>query len=167
MTYFEDEHPTVALLDVLQCLGVEVGVAANVAASLARNEPRFRELHARMMHAKRHISSLTDHSPAVREVYGRGSLMEAAHGCRRNLNLRGLDALDLRTAKADGTPWDFNKAEDRKLARYMIETRCPTWIIGSPPCTSFCNFIFSGIIKRCRLMMLTTDLLKAAGIFIS
>ena len=71
------------------------------------------------------------------EIYGQGRLLEAAHGCRRNLNIQGLDALDLRTCKKDGTPWDFNSAEDRRLAKHLVETLRPTWLIGSPPCTSF------------------------------
>ena len=71
------------------------------------------------------------------EIYGRGKIMEAAHGCRRNLNIRGLDALDLRTCMDDGTPWDFNNPEHRRRARHLVETLRPTWLIGSPPCTAY------------------------------
>ena len=63
--------------------------------------------------------------------------MDAAHGCRRTLNLQGLAALDLRTCKDDGTPWNFDKASDRQLATHMVLTLKPTWVIGSPPCTAF------------------------------
>lgn len=72
------------------------------------------------------------------EAYGRGSIMAAANLSRRNLNVRGLHALDLRTTKEDGTPWDFNKSADRRLAFQLIEKDCPDWVIGSPPCTAFC-----------------------------
>ena len=71
------------------------------------------------------------------ELYGRGKLLEASHGCRRNLNINGLQALDLRTHKEDGTPWDFNLASDRQEALMLIDTQQPTWVIGSPPCTPF------------------------------
>ena len=87
VTDFEHEHSTVALLDVLQCLGVQVVVAANFAAALSRNRPRFRDVHARMVNAQRFVNSRTDKSPTFMEVYGRGSILGAAHGCRRNLNI--------------------------------------------------------------------------------
>ena len=134
---FENEHHTIALMDVLQTIGVAPDTAANYAASLARNKPRFHDLHERMTAARRYIASLTDRSPTFMAICGRGKLIEAAHGCRRNLNLRGLDALDLRTCMADGTPWDFNLPEHRRKARHLVETQKPTWIIGSPPCTAY------------------------------
>ena len=96
---FENEHATIALMDVLQTNGVAPETAANVAASLARNKHRFRDLQHRLFRALRFVNSLTDRCPSFIELYGRGSIMEAAHGCRRNLNLQGLDALDLRTCK--------------------------------------------------------------------
>ena len=64
-------------------------------------------------------------------------MLEAAHGCRRNLNLEGLHAMDLRTLKEDGTPWNFDNADDRRLAKEMVLRLQPTWLIGSPPCTAF------------------------------
>ena len=78
--------------------------------------------------------------PTVMEVFGRGGIVHAANTSRRNLNVEGLDALDLRTFKQDGTPWDFDKVEDRREARELVETKCPTWLIGSPPCVAFCSF---------------------------
>ena len=126
-----------ALLDVLQNLRVECGVAAHFAASLSRNKPRFSKLRAKLHHGQTFLASLTGTAPTFIELYGRGKIMEAAHGCRRNLNLHGLNALDLRTAKADGSPWNFNLAADRKLARELVETQKPTWLVGSPPCTAF------------------------------
>ena len=119
---FEEEHSTVAMLDVLQTNGVAPEVAANFAASIVRNKPRFQNLYSKMVTAQRFVAALTDKTPSFIEVYGQGRILEAAHGCRRNLNVRGLDALDLRTCKKDGTHWDFNLVSDRKFAREMVET---------------------------------------------
>ena len=47
------------------------------------------------------------------EVYWRGSIMADANLRKRNLNVRGLDALDPRTLKEGGTPWDFSLKKDR------------------------------------------------------
>ena len=41
------------------------------------------------------------------EVYGRGHIMAQANGPRRSLSITGLNALDLRTYKANGEPWDL------------------------------------------------------------
>ena len=71
------------------------------------------------------------------EMYGQGSLVTEANNKRRPLNLRGLNAFDLRTLKPDGTPWNFNVRADRHLAQRMIDTDDPDWIVGSPPCTAF------------------------------
>ena len=56
---------------------------------------------------------------------------------RRNLNIKGLDAMDLRTTKPNGDTLKFCKREDRRLARDMIEKQNPDWILGAPPCTAF------------------------------
>ena len=53
------------------------------------------------------------------------------------LNVKGLHALDLRTAKPNGEAWDFRRTCDRKLAREMVALNEPTWVIGAPPCTAF------------------------------
>ena len=70
------------------------------------------------------------------EVYGR-SIRDQSLVTRRNLNIKGLDAMDLRTTKPNGDPWNFCKREDRRLARDMIEKQNPDWILGAPPCTAF------------------------------
>ena len=77
------------------------------------------------------------HATTFMEMYGQGSLVTDANHKRRSLNLRGLNAFDLRTLKPDGTPWNFNVRADRQLAQKMIDTDDPDWIIGSPPCTAF------------------------------
>ena len=71
------------------------------------------------------------------EAFGRGSLIKEAAAQRRNLNLKGLHAMDLRTFRDDGAPWDFSKREHRHDARRMLATEKPHWVIGSPPCTAF------------------------------
>ena len=90
--------------------------------------------------SKMYAATLTGKMSGVTliEAYGRGSIVTEANQGRRNLNIRGLGALDLRTTKEDGSPWDFNKKKDRHLALKMIEEQEPDWIIGSPPCTAFC-----------------------------
>ena len=72
----------------------------------------------------------------VMEIYGR-SISDYAGMHRRDLNVRSLGALDLRTLKEDGQPWDFTKRSDRKLARDLLNQQDPEWIIGAPPCTAF------------------------------
>ena len=54
------------------------------------------------------------------EVYGRGSIMADANLRRRNLNARGLAALDLRGLKEDGTLWNFSLKNNRREANRLI-----------------------------------------------
>ena len=42
------------------------------------------------------------------EVYGSGPIMADANLRRRNLNVRGLAALDPQTLKEDATPWNLS-----------------------------------------------------------
>ena len=70
------------------------------------------------------------------EVYGR-SIRDQSSVTRRNFYIKGLDAMDLRTTKPNGEPWNFCKREDRSSAREMIERKNPDWILGAPPCTAF------------------------------
>ena len=79
-------------------------------------------------------------NPHFVEVYGIGNIMKLAGGNARNLNIEGIGALDLRTKKPDGTPWNFCKRSDRRLAYRLIKEQQPTWIVGAPPCTSFCTW---------------------------
>lgn len=89
--------------------------------------------------AKSKVCAMMSKRPAATfmEVYGRGAIVQCANQARRDLNLQGLCAMDLRTTKPDGTPWDFSCRSDRRLARRMVEEKDPDWLIGSPPCTSF------------------------------
>ena len=71
------------------------------------------------------------------ELYGRGAVVDMANARARSLNIEGLDALDLRTLKPDGSAWDFTKRADRRLALQLVKERKPRWLIVSPPCTAF------------------------------
>ena len=82
-------------------------------------------------------------STKVLEVYGRGSINDQANLSRRDLNIKGVGALDLRTCKPDGTPWDFSKRVDRQQARDLVAAEDPDWIVGSPPCTAFSIWNFA------------------------
>ena len=90
-----------------------------------------------MDHRRGVVASLTGGKPSFVEVYGRGSIVDMAQGPRRDLNISGLNALDIRTRKPNGQKWDFNKASDRQEARRLVIELEPTWLIGSPPCTVF------------------------------
>ena len=70
-------------------------------------------------------------------MYGCGNIVTAANHVLRNLNVTGLCAFDLRTAKPTGEAWDFSKKSDRTQALRYVKEKRPTWIIGSPPCTAF------------------------------
>ena len=83
----------------------------------------------------RRMYSVTS-SPSFVEVYGKSISDHVLHA-RRNLNVRGLGSLDLRSTKADGQHWDFTKKSDRREAKHMIDTQNPDWVIGAPPCTPF------------------------------
>ena len=56
------------------------------------------------------------------EVYGRGSIVRAANTSRRDVNVKGVGALDLRTTRDDGSFWDFRKREHRRDAMRLIDT---------------------------------------------
>ena len=66
------------------------------------------------------------------EMYGRGEIVREANASRRDLNVVGLEAMDLRTSKPDGTAWDFTLKKDRRLAMQMIDEKKPYFVIGSP-----------------------------------
>ena len=50
------------------------------------------------------------------ELYGK-SIRDQSLVTRRNLNVKGLNASDLRTHKENAELWDFNKRADRHEAR--------------------------------------------------
>ena len=80
-----------AMLDVLQILGVDPVAASNFACSIRKGPPT-----------------------SFLEMYNRGRMSVMAHGGRRNLNLVSVGALDLRTCKSNGQPWDFRKKSGQR-----------------------------------------------------
>ena len=89
--------------------------------------------------AKKRVEAMTSSRPmaTLTEVYGRGRIVDCANHARRDLNVLGMGAFDMRTSKPDGTPWDFSRRANRRLARSIIDRDDPEWIIGRPPCTAF------------------------------
>ena len=90
--------------------------------------------------AQRYVCSLvkgkSPNEPATFfEMYGQGGLSRAARH-NPDLNVRGLEVMDLRTLRPDGQPWDFTRSRDRQWALRMIREQKPRWIIGAPPCTT-------------------------------
>ena len=63
------------------------------------------------------------------ELYGRGAIVREANGSRRDLNVAGLGALDIRTSKPDGSTWDFTKRSDRRDAMEMVDKLAPDFIV--------------------------------------
>ena len=70
------------------------------------------------------------------EVYGRSVRNQSLH-FRRNLSIKGLDALDLRKTESNNEPWNFTKKADRRQAGQLVEDLNPDWILGAPPCAAF------------------------------
>ena len=113
-----EDHEMIALMDILQTLGVEPAEANRFSSRIMRvsNQPI---------------------NPTFVEMYGCGNIVNAANHILRDLNVSGLQAFDLRTARPDGKPWDFSKKSDRTLALRYVKEKKPTWIVGCPPCTAF------------------------------
>ena len=121
----DEDHVMSPIMDVLQCLGVSAADSANFCAQVIRDSP------------KKPMQFGAVYNPTLVEMYGQGNVVKASHGVRRNLNVHGMKAFDLRTTKPSGEAWDFNKSADRAEARRYVEEMKPTWVIGCPPCTFF------------------------------
>ena len=106
-----------AMVSVLQTLGVNAVQAVAFSKSVQKRRPA-----------------------TFMEVYGRGGLSDLALRQRRNLNVEGLAALDLRTSKPNGQAWNFNHKADQREALELWETLKPDWVIGSPPCTDWSSW---------------------------
>ena len=125
LTGSDGDHLMTPLVDVLRTVGVSATDATMYAVQVIKNQP------------KRPSKFGVEYQTTFFELYGHGTLVNTSHGCRRNLNIDGLHAMDLRTVKPCVEHWDFSKASGRKLARSMVEELKPTWVVGSPPCTFF------------------------------
>ena len=66
--------------------------------------------------------------------------MDEANNNLRSLSVRGINAFDVRTLQEDGETWDFNRKKDRRSALNYVDQHEPRWVIGSPPCTAFCQW---------------------------
>lgn len=92
-----NDHMMSSLVDVLQTLGVSVGDATAYAVNVVKDRIPISPIH-----------NGAGYSPTFLEIDGQRNLVKAAHGCRRNLNIHGLHALDLGTDKPNGErPWTF------------------------------------------------------------
>ena len=113
-----EDHAMIAMMDVLQTLGVEANEANRFSSRIMRvsNQPL---------------------NPTFVEMYGCGNRVQAANHILRNLNVEGLAAIDLRTSKPNGEAWDSSRKSDRTKALRYVQDKKPTWIVGSPPCTAF------------------------------
>ena len=76
---------------------------------------------------------------AFHELYGQGNLCKLASEMLASRNVTGLRALDMRTKKPNGQPWDFRRKEDRRLAMRLQDEDEPDWLVGAPPCTDMCT----------------------------
>lgn len=68
----------------------------------------------------------------IRDVYGRGAIVETANDARRNLNSKGLRVFDLRANKDDGSHWGLPIAQHRNEAFEITQDEQPDWIIRPP-----------------------------------
>ena len=120
-----DEYSMVALMDVLQCLGVQASDASTFAAAMCRNRPRFQILREDIMRQHRVLNVSVESPPSFVELYGTGRILEAGHGCKRNLTFAGLDAFVLRTRTPDGSPPGLPEAQ-RSADGIQIRSRSTT-----------------------------------------
>ena len=90
------------LMDVLQTLGVTAGSANAVAPSLCRDQGSFQRMLDDAERKRGLVSAITGSSPSFIEIYGRVHIVDASNDLRRNLNVTGLHALDIRTVKPNG-----------------------------------------------------------------
>ena len=73
-----------------------------------------------------HVKGLSE-KQSFMEIFGRGSIIDMANRKRRDINVTGLDALDMRTLKTNGVPWFFSLKADRAEAMRLVEECNPTW----------------------------------------
>ena len=90
------QQDTEAMVDALLLAGVDPNAAKTYAKRFVC------PVNSKMMKEKNNIDS----SATFIEVFGSGNICRQANKVRRNLNLKGLAAMDLRTLRENGTPWD-------------------------------------------------------------
>ena len=105
------------LMDVLQCIGVDVAGDSRCVFSLRRKL-----------------------KGTVVELYGQGGMVVAAHGRRRALNLEGLGAFDVNSLKPNCAPWNVRFSSNQTEADTTIIDTHTLCVLGRPPCTAFCRW---------------------------
>ena len=110
----DNDHVMSSMIDVLQTVGVSVGDATAYATMVIKDRAPISAVQAGQQY-----------DPTFFELYGKGNLVRASHGCRRHLHVNGLDAFQLRTMKPNSEHWDFSKSADRQVAKSMVETSKP------------------------------------------
>ena len=73
--------------------------------------------------------------PTFIEAYGK-TVTDYTNQVRRDINVKALSSLALRSFKSNGAPWDFRTISDRHEALKMIDDLDSDWVIGAPPCTA-------------------------------
>ena len=136
------EMPEDELAEMFEAMDVD----GNESAAVAENQMIDTLIMAGLTkeHARETAKSFQTNTPPATfmEVYGR-SIRDYSLVTRRNFNVAGLDALDLRTVKPNGEPWDFMERADRHEARRLVRERKPAWVIGAPPCAAFSIWIYA------------------------
>ena len=77
-----------------------------------------------------------DLQPVLKSM-GLGGIVNMANSSKRNLNVKGLKAIDLRKTRPDGQYWDLSLKIHRRETLRLIDTEQPDWVIVGPPCTQF------------------------------
>ena len=100
----DSDHEMIAMMDVLQILGVDPVDACSFTSSIVKDGSRCKRMFSKRYSSSAFIGAVTGNAPTFMEIYGRGKIVDASHNLRRNLNVNGLDALDIRTCKPNGSP---------------------------------------------------------------
>ena len=98
------DHGMIALMDILQTLGVG-----------PKEANRYR--------AKIMMTSSQPLNTTFVDMYGCENIFDAANHVLRNLNVYGLCAFGLSTAKPSGEAWDFSRTSARKMALQYVQER--------------------------------------------
>ena len=108
----------IAITDVLQTHAVDPTIANRYACAI-RHKP----------------------NPAFVDAYGVGNILRMANHDALDPNSERLAAIDLRTKKPNGKPWDFRNRSDRQLVYRLINELKPDRIIGAPRALTSANGI--------------------------
>ena len=102
----DNDHVMSSMIDVLQTVGVSVGDATAYATMVIKDRAPISAVQAGQQY-----------DPTFFDLYGKGNLVRASHGCRRYLHVNGLDEFDLRTMKP-------NQSWKKQLLSHLLK-----WLI--------------------------------------